>query len=812
MRVRALQSNFLKWINLFACLAIFITSHAQEITIVDPSGEPLESVLVFSDDYSFSTTSDLSGQVNITDLEKNEFLNFQLLGYQNFRNSIEEILAADRLVKLALDQELLDEVVVVGRTDIKKSDLPFVVQTIDQKKISLTNPQTSADALGQHANVFIQKSQMGGGSPIIRGFEANKILLVVDGVRLNNAIYRNGHLQNAITIDQGLIERTEVIFGPGSLTYGSDALGGVIHFRSKEPKLEFNEEKSLRVDPNLFARYASANNERSFHADVNIGGKKIAQLFSFSTSFFDDLKTGQNRSNKYPSFGLRPDYIETVSNQDIYNLNENPNVQVGTSYHQFDLMHKLLFQAKDDLQIITNLQFSTSSDIPRYDQLTERNDDGSLKFAEWYYGPQTRLLASAKINWYKPHALFDKLIFIPSFQFIEEDRIERRFESTLRGIQNEDVKVMGFTVDLQKEFDDLFLSYGIDGQFNKVNSVAFEEETTTGERNNGITRYPNDGSSMNIFGVYTSLSKSLIDEELRINTGVRFSTAHLNIQYLEDGLIDWPSEYYEGLNSQNQALTGSIGLNYTKGKFSSRLLLASAFRSPNIDDMAKIRIKNGEITIPNVELNPERSNTVELSLSSKAIKQTIVSLTGFYTQIEDAIIRQDFAFENGSNYIIDEGDSLRTVANINAQSGFIYGLSANVKATVSKNIRLSGNINFTKGRSMVEEVEQPLSHIPPIYGNIGIDYENTLWTSNLTWRYNMSKALKDYGGSSDNIEYATVDGTPAWSTLNVYNSFPYKSFVLNIAVENILDQHYRAFASGVSGAGRNFIVSLRWNI
>ena len=87
----------------------------------------------------------------------------------------------------------------------------------------------------------IQKSQLGGGSPIIRGFEANRVLLVVDGVRMNNAIYRSGHLQNALTVDANALEIVEVVFGPSSTIYGSDALGGVVHFYTKKPEFSKND-------------------------------------------------------------------------------------------------------------------------------------------------------------------------------------------------------------------------------------------------------------------------------------------------------------------------------------------------------------------------------------------------------------------------------------------------------------------------------------------------------------------------------------------------------------------------------------------
>ena len=172
----------------------------------------------------------------------------------------------------------------IGRTDADSRSLPYQVDQISAKELSFTQSQTSADALSNLTNVFVQKSQMGGGSPVIRGFEASRILLVVDGVRMNNAIYRSGHLQNAISVDASSLSQMEVIYGPGSLLYGSDALGGVVHFRTKDPQLSFG--SKAVTDLNSYVRFSSANQEKTGHVDFNLGGKKLAYWSSLTFSDF----------------------------------------------------------------------------------------------------------------------------------------------------------------------------------------------------------------------------------------------------------------------------------------------------------------------------------------------------------------------------------------------------------------------------------------------------------------------------------------------------------------------------------------------
>ena len=132
----------------------------------------------------------------------------------------------------------LNEIVVsASRFEEKRANVPQQMMMIKQKDIKFLSQPTSAELLQSSGQVLVQKSQLGGGSPILRGFEANKVLLVVDGIRMNNAIYRGGHLQNIISIDNSMLEKVEVIYGPGSVVYGSDALGGVIHFHTLKPQL-----------------------------------------------------------------------------------------------------------------------------------------------------------------------------------------------------------------------------------------------------------------------------------------------------------------------------------------------------------------------------------------------------------------------------------------------------------------------------------------------------------------------------------------------------------------------------------------------
>ncbi len=811
-KVLHLRSSFLRFSILTGIVLLSNIAFSQSIPILilDEHEEPYVGAQVFSANTLLSTT-DEDGQCYIPDQSKLFPINIYAFSYEELAISYDDFMAkTGNTIRLIPKAAVLENVTVVGRTNTSSDKIPYHIERIQKEEIQRKQSQTSADALTKNANVYIQKSQMGGGSPIVRGFEANKLLLVVDGVRLNNAIYRNGHLQNAITIDPSMLDQIEVLYGPGSLNYGSDALGGVIHFRSTDPSLSVGEfQKSLTANSTL--RWSSANQEQHAHVDVNYGSNRWASLSSLSFSKFGDLRSGARQNDQFPDFGLRLDYIDTQDGLDEIVQNPDPYVQIGTAYEQLDLLQKFKFQIDQNSNLVVNLQYSNSSDIPRYDRLIERSDDQTLKFAEWYYGPQRRIMASARYTLDLDHTLFDRMIIIPAYQNVKEIRVDRRFQSTSRSTQDETLDIGSLTIDFNKNSLGLDWSYGFDLQHNSLESEAYSEDIITKEiQNDELSRYPDGKNSMLYSGIYLKAERDFWNKHINIQTGLRYSFNQINAQYIRRDLITWPESYYQGLDTNNSALTWSVGIRYQNDAIRLQLIGASAFRSPNIDDMAKIRIKAGDITIPNLDLSPERSNNIEVNYQQKIRTSTSLRASIFYTRLQDAIIRTAFALPDGTGQIIDGGDTLTTVANVNASSGYIYGYSVGANHAFNEKWALSAGYNYTYGRAQKDnEAETPLAHIPPAYGNINLSYESRLCDLSADYRFNASKAAADFDPSVDNLDLATAIGSLSWSTFNVYSEFRIGELSLGLAMENIFDVHYRPFASGISAPGRNVIVSLR---
>ena len=804
------------WLRTFCLLLLCsnVVFGQQKLSVIDDQNQALVGVYV-SYNNNF-TTSDLDGQVDIsTNISDATLFDFSYVGYKDLQLSLAQIKKQEFVVILETDNQILEEIVIIGRTNARAIDLPYHVERITSKDIYNSGAQNSADAIGLKGGAYVQKSQMGGGSPSLRGFEANKILLVVDGVRMNNAIYRNGHLQNAITIDPAILDQAEVIFGAGSLLYGSEALGGVIHFRTKTPLLNFDSSVDHKNSLSAYARYNSSNHEKRFHLDHTFSKKKYGVLTSITYTDFDDLRTGSKRSDTYPEFGLRPNFVEIVNGEDVITSNTNPNIQVGTAFSQYDILQKWVFVPNENIKTELNLQYSNSSDIPRYDNLTEYRN-GSLRFAEWYYGPQERLLISPKLIFTKRNILFDKSQLITSFQKISEDRISRRLNDNFEENQNEDVKVWGLTLDFNKRISNRHkLTYGFDFHYNDVSSVAFSRENPHGTNpiiaSDILTRYPDGGSQLKNFGVFVQHNWQNRDSSIVWINGLRWTKQSVDILYNRNEIFEWPEFFYEGINNTNSSLVGISGLNIVKGPYTIKLSTGTSFRSPNVDDLAKIRVNGNEITIPNPDLDSEKVWNNELTIEYRQPRFSF-GLTGYVTLLTDAIVRENFHLPDGSAIYISRGDSLQVTANTNAASGSIKGLSAQLELKLTPQLLLSSGINFQSGESKdANGTKSPLGHIPPTFGRASLSYNMKQLELQANWRFNLWKRIEDFGGSVDNPDLATVDGSPAWHNIGITAQYHLnESIKIGGGVDNILDHHYRPFSSGLSAPGRHVVVSISY--
>jgi hemoglobin/transferrin/lactoferrin receptor protein len=783
-------------------LTVLFSVSSQTLTVIDASTElPINGVFVYHEDQAFFGQTNTNGKL--------ELIAFPIgtLFFQHPSYYEKNVVFSGEDLVVQLEERIIsfNEVVVsANKWEQDEENLPQQILSVDKKTIAFENPQTSADLLAQSGQVFVQKSQLGGGSPKLRGFAANSVLLVVDGVRMNNAIFRGGNLQNVINIDPNAIESTEVVFGPGSVIYGSDALGGVMDFHTIQPS--FSSDGQATVDGNALLRYSSAANEKTGHLDFSIARPTLTFFHSSSYTDFEDLRAGDRRSEDYRGEFERLFYVDQVDGQDQLINNSDVNLQRFSGYQLFNTISKLRWRANANTDLSYGFYFSTTSDIPRYDRLTEslNGNPDSLAVAEWYYGPQEWQMHQLRMDNYVPTKLYDQLRVIAAYQQFEESRNDRDFGDHRLRTRTETVNMYSLTLDLDKMLPKGNLFYGIDFYHNDVSSGAFRKDLITGSLSSTSTRYPDGGSDYTSYALYGSWIHKPI-EKLTLNAGLRYNVVSLNAT-TNDSLAQALGN--AEIDLMNSAFNGSFGIVF-KPAPASKLgyNLSSGFRAPNVDDVGKIFDLNEEVTIvPNPDLKPEHSINNELSFEWKS-KRTYLEIVGYYTRLFDAIVRGPI----NDGLRLPNGSEAR--AQINAGKAEIYGGSLIIRTEIDKHWALTSSFSWTEGEDLTNN--QPLRHATPLFGRTSVIYKKNKLKGQFYLEYNSSRNPGQIPDTEfiDKAYLYTANGSPGWMTFNLKSSYQFNQhFNFSFGIENILDQHYRPYTSGISAPGRNFIISLRSTI
>ena len=791
-----------------AFITLSFTGFSQTITIRDNSTrEPLEKALI-QDKNNNKVFTDAKGKANLSSLNKEDSIIIFSFGYTLKKVKV----TTETTIDLISKSVNLDEIVLsANRKSEHKIDVPYSIEIIKQKDIEFTNPATSGDLLSNTGQVFVQRSQAGGGSPSLRGFEANKVLLVIDGVRMNNAIYRGGHLQDVMTIDPNMLERTEVVFGPSSTIYGSDALGGVMHFYTKNA--QFSTDEKMLVKANAMVRYASAAQEKTSHLDFNLGWKKIASMTNITFSDFGDVRSGSNKLTGYTNVWDRNYYQDRINERDTMIKNSDNNVQKGSGYSQLDIMQRFNIKTGQYMVHNLNFQYGASSFLPRYDRLNGDYKSGKFKFAENGYAPQKRLLAAYTLNYDGKTTISDNVKVILAYQKIDQDRITRNFQSLNRKTQQEDVTVLSANVDAFKLIKEKHeVRYGLEFTHNDVQSKASFKNISTNIETAADTRYAGGGSTMTTFAAYASHAWE-VSKQFVITDGVRYTNTSLSSKFTDTTFFKFP---FTTANQKNQALTGNIGFTWKlDNDYKVSILSNTGFRSPNVDDMSKVFESSTYVVVPNPTLKPEYTYNFEMGISKVLQGKYKFDLTGFYTNLTNALVVADFKLD-GKDSAMYNGSMTKVKATQNADNAYIYGVSAGVQFDFNERVSFKSVLNYTYGRYISSNLDTviPLDHIAPLFGQTSLTYKAKGFDGEFFIRYNGKKTLADYSPSGeDNLQYATVNGMPAWFTLNIrLGANLTKNLRLNAACENLTDNRYRAFASGMNAPGRNFIISLRYKM
>lgn len=800
----------MKYFLLIVIVSLSCDLNAQLLQVLDKeSNSPISGVLVSSQSVQQVNVTNAKGQVDLSAFSDDQTIELRSLGYTTGVYSVSDLESNGFKVGLEPSDLNLNEVVVsASRWMQSTEEIPVTSLSVTKKSIALQNPQTTADLLGISGKVFIQKSQQGGGSPMIRGFATNRLLYAVDGVRMNTAIFRSGNLQNVINIDPFSLERTEVVFGPGSVIYGSDAIGGVMSFQTLHP--QFSVDGNMNVSGNGALRYATANQEKAVHADVNLGWKKWALVTSVSAWDFDDLRQGSHGPADY----LKEYHVERHGNEDVVVQQDDPLLQVPSAYSQINLMQKLRFTPSKNWDLQYGFHYSETSDYGRYDR-HNRVRNGTARYAEWDYGPQMWMMNHLQIDHKGSTRLYDQMTLRLAQQSFEESRIDRALNSSERTTNTEEVQAYSVNVDWKKQLGFRHsLYYGAEYVIDDVASTGAVTDIDSDETNSGPSRYPD--AIWSSLAIYAN-DEMKINSKLMLQAGLRYNYYYLNADF-SDNLDFYPFDFNRS-KTHDGALTGSLGFVFRPmDSWVIKIHTGTAFRSPNVDDIGKVfDSEPGAVVVPNPNLKAEYAYNAELSMAKVFVDRVKVEVSAYYTYLEDAMVRRDYALD-GMDSIVYDGELSKVQAIQNAANAKVYGVQVGLDAELMAGFSLSSDLNWQHGEEEMDDGStSPSRHAAPFFGVARLKYD---WKSLSLQFYSQFQGRRSHSELSvseqekDEI-YALDDNgetyVPSWYTLNLKGMYTfYHRLTLFAGIENLTDQRYRPYSSGISAPGRNYIVSARF--
>ena len=794
--------------GLFLVLFYLNNLFAQNLTIKDKqTGQSLELVVIYSSDPQVSATTDKNGQADISDFMGSDSICMEHIGYKTIVVSYLKLKTMDFLVLMDQVPFKMDEVIVSAtRWQQDKGNSPQKVATIRRSDVEFQNPQTAADMLNTSGEVFIQKSQLGGGSPMIRGFATNRLLIAVDGVRMNTAIFRSGNLQNVISLDPLAIERTEVLLGPGSVMYGSDAIGAVMSFYTLNPEFSNSDDLSLSGQSEL--RTSSADFEKTAHANIAIGMQKWAFLSSFTYTDYGHLIMGSYGPDEY----LRRQYVKTIDGMDSTVSNPDPKKQISSGYSQINLMQKIRFVPNKNWDINLGIHYSTTSEYPRYDRLLRYRSE-NLRSAEWYYGPQIWSLNSLNVRHSAAITLYDNMSSTFAWQYFEESRHDRNFRSTERTNRTEKVNAYSVNIDLNKSISKKnHLYYGAELVFNKVGSTGTDEDISTNSSVPGPSRYP-DGSTWNSYAAYLNY-RYFINQSWIAQAGLRYNYVTLDAEF-DTTFYKFP---FTSVSIDPGALIGSLGLVYNQEPdLQMHINFSTGFRAPNVDDIGKVfDSEPGSVVVPNPGLKPEYAYNAELGLMKIFNDQLKIDLNGYYTILDNAMVRRDFAL-NGADSIYYDGELSQVQAIQNSAKAHVWGIETGIEIKLPASFSILSRLNYQKGEEELDDGSTaPLRHAGPWFGDAHLKWARQKLIADLYVVYNGTISNKDLAPEEQGKDYMyAIDSkgnpySPGWYTINLKAEYKWNTKIsLSGGIENITDQRYRPYSSGICAPGRNFIAAIK---
>jgi hemoglobin/transferrin/lactoferrin receptor protein len=504
--------------------------------------------------------------------------------------------------------------------------------------------------------------------------------------------------------------------------------------------------------------------------------------------------------------------VQRQNGVDVVVTNEDPLVQKPTAYSQVNFMQKLRFQPNENWDFQYGLHFSETSSYSRYDRHIRYNSVGLPRYGEFYYGPQKWIMNNLNITHQSNSKLFDEMVLRLAHQFFEESRVSRNINNSNREIRTEKVNAYSINVDFSKAISLTHKTYyGVEYVFNDVNSSGINQNIVAGTSQSGPSRYPQ--ATWQSMGVFVN-NQYLVTDKTSLQAGLRYNKYILKADF---DTTFYPFPFTEA-NIDNGSITGSAGIVFRptdKWVISSNV--ATAFRSPNVDDVGKVfDSEAGSVVIPNPNLEAEYAYNIDLNVAKMFGKCVKVDVSTYYTLLDNALVRRDFTL-NGASEIVYDGELSQVQAIQNAAKANVYGIQAGVEVKLPTGFRFSTDLNFQKGEEELDNGDKsPSRHAAPFFGISRVGYANSKLDLELNFQFSDKVAFKDLAEEEKGKKeiYARDQNgnpySPSWYTLNLKSMYKLtENFTLSAGIENITDQRYRPYSSGIVAPGKNIILAVR---
>jgi hemoglobin/transferrin/lactoferrin receptor protein len=648
----------------------------------------------------------------------------------------------------------LDDVVIVGRrSETSMADRPEAISLMNQSMLEAVSPINMPDAMHAMTGVYMQQTNNGGGSPFIRGLTGYHTLILVDGIRLNNAIFRSGPNQYLNTVDPLMIEQIEVLRGPGSVQYGTDAIGGVIYLRSGN--VSFSPD-GFRLNGSVYGKWLSHQMEKTGHAELQVSTRKVA------------VKAGYSRK----------DFGNIVAGGDLGELNY-------TSYGEDAADVKAGFKLGPDQTLSLAWQHHKQNDVQLYHKLI------TGEYSTYAFDPQQRDLLYLRHKIHLDHFVLSGIRTTLSMQQSDETRKIQRTGSDKYYIEHDRIRSYGLSVELETDNDGRWSGVsGVEFYYDRVKSSTVRTGLVSGQDFLIRGLHP-DQSYMGSFSAFSLHTLDL--GKLTLYGGVRYNHFILNLT----------DEIFGDLSLTPHALVGSLGASYTILRNTHlSFQIQNAFRAPNINDVSSFGIADFRYEVPNFNLAPEKSLNKELGIrTDQKVFSGAVYL--YHNALKDLMVNVRSTYQGQ-----DSIDGVQVYTRENAGKAYIRGVEGDIQIRPHRYISIHSFLIYTYGQNVTSD--EPLRRIPPLNGLVGAHLHVIRNLDIMAeWQY----ASRQDRLSSGDIDDSRIPegGTPGWNVINLRFSYELAGFRINTGLLNLSNEAYRTHGSGFENMGRSFYVSLLYS-